>query len=178
MRLTDKDRSQDLLDAASCRVAVAEIRDMKKTLATRYALEMLLAATVEVRQKARNNLEIRCRKALRRFGDAKGLYVPPGGFPRGLAQTTGHYISTEIDNFFAPYVALTRRAILLAALRGEFRYFPRNTRLHLISLLRKYGPYCEYSRRKKHIDSASEKEKRSTIMTFSHGVRVKFTPAQ
>jgi len=143
MAANKQTRSRDLLDAASCGVSVREIRDLRRFVSTAMALDLFLGETPEIQQRGYDGLVRRCKRSLR----LNGLRVPDGGhssanFPGSLDM----YLLDEIGRLIFAYRPLSRRSILLAALRGEFRYIPRKVCLHFIDMVRKENA----KRRRKH----------------------------
>jgi hypothetical protein len=134
----EKSRSRDLLDAASCRVSVAKIRELRKVQSTALFLQMLLSPDLASQQDAYNRLIWICRAALRRWnGGRHGLYWSNNGSnDRGSDPVITHEISTLKSRF----CHASRRAILLAALDDEFRDVPRRVCLRVIDMLRNFGP--------------------------------------
>jgi len=155
-----KSRSRDLLDAASCRVPVSKIRELGNIKSTRLALEMFLGADPLARKDGHAGLFRICRRALGSYPYLKGgVFLPVEGFAgddsygpllsiSGSRRATDLFILEEMDKLCEAYKGRTRRCILLAALRGEFRYFPRRVRLKLIDTLRKTSSFLNRERRR------------------------------
>jgi len=146
-----KSRSRDLLDAASCRVSVAKIRELRRVKATDLCLNLLLSDDAYTRYCAVLGLRAVCRKALRSFlgRGSKGLFVPPSyrrdedrwawANPEYAPDNTRDYINYEIAKLQHAHEGLSRRRILNAAMENKFRYFPRRVCCHLVDMLRKYA---------------------------------------
>jgi hypothetical protein len=134
-------RSQDLLDAASCRVSVEQIRDLWKIQSNRLAVGYLLAEKDKDRDEKIMGLVWCCGPAVNRLflqnqedeikyaDDFKSARIGRNG----RRSENLLFLWESVIKILAPHEGKSRREILLAALAGEFRYIPRAVRCDMLN---------------------------------------------
>lgn len=137
-----KDRSQELLDAASCRLSVETIRSLSKIQTNKLALRYLLTTDHEDRKDALDGLFRCCIKVVKKnrlYLAPRDLGHQPGSrdWVEDCEQETRLFVWLAVRRIIAPHEGKSRRHIVRAAIEGAFRHIPRLVDLRIRDELRR-----------------------------------------